>query len=91
MGTRSWPPVWCEIYARKKWFKGEFGVLTKAVEDPDPQLARCYLYITYDKEPYLGTLLFDDRAFCRAVANLLQSHIGDEIEKIGDLDMSHTL
>jgi hypothetical protein len=40
---------------------------------------------------FVGTLIFDDVAFCRQIADLLRDYIGHSIKEIGDLDLSHTL
>jgi hypothetical protein len=52
---------------------------------------RCYLYIEHDGSTYLGCLLFDDHAFCRYVAKLLEDYCNHPISEIGSIDLAHTL
>ena len=40
---------------------------------------------------YIGCLLFDDHAFCRYIAKLLDNYCNRPIAEIGSLDLSHTL
>lgn len=71
--------------------RGEIGVLKYSAQDSNPKKARYYLYITYNNTPYVGSLLFDDMAFCRTISDILKTRIGEEISQIGNLDLSHTL
>jgi hypothetical protein len=45
----------------------------------------------YNKEHYVGALIFHDATFCRQIAAILQAHIGEAISDIGALDLSSTL
>jgi len=71
--------------------QGEIGVLTHVVQDFNPKRPRCYLYITYNGEPYIGSLLFEDWGFCRFIVNFLKEHYGERIEDIAGLDISKIL
>jgi hypothetical protein len=96
-GVPNWPPVWTWVNGTEvdgpenKFPRGEIGILRwvglSALQPPD----RCYLYIDHEQSSYLGCLLFDDRAFCRYVAKLLESYCNRPIAEIGSLDLSHTL
>jgi hypothetical protein len=69
---------------------GEVGVL-KFVRSNSRMSNKCFLVIDFEEELYIGTLIFNDRAFCRQISNLLCDHIGRPINEIGDLDVSHLL
>ena len=71
--------------------RGEFGVIVKAVNASRAKDARCHLYITYDGEPYVGTLGFDNAAFCRFIVAFLKKHIGERIEDIASLEVPERL
>src|SRR5262245_15715436 len=91
-GVPNWPPVWTWVdWVENKLVKGELGILKwvglSGVQFPD----RCYLYIEHEGSTYLGCLLFDDPAFCRYVAKLLESYSNHPITEIGSLDLSHLL
>ena len=88
---RNWPPVWIEKFSENKTLMGEIGVLKTLGVINMKRGTRCYLHITHNGKPYVGSLLFDDAAFCTQIANLLQGQIGTSIADIGDLDLSHTL
>lgn len=83
---RNWPPLWIEKYAENKTLSGEIGVLTH-IASRSKESRRCYLHITYNKKPYIGSLPFDDIAFGSFVRMLLRKHIDETIEEIGDLDI----
>jgi len=68
---------------------GEVGVLTHV--GSDSLVNGCYLHITYNEKPYVGSLLFDDVAFCAFVHALLQQHVNETIERIGVIDVSYTV
>src|SRR5262249_19226298 len=51
----------------------------------------CFLTIYYEESDYMGCLLFDNRIFCRQIANLLQDCCGLPIAEIGSLDLSDIL
>jgi len=91
-GVRNWPPVWTWVDGpENKSPRGEIGILIWAslsgIQPPD----RCYLLINHEGSSYMGCLLFDDPAFCRYIAKLLDSHSNRPIAELGGLDLSHTL
>ena len=71
--------------------RGEIGTLHQALPSKIDPYTKCYLLIEVAGVPYMGTLLFEDAAFCHQLAHFLQKHIGKSIKEIGDLDVSHTL
>jgi hypothetical protein len=92
-GVSNWPPTWVKLAGSMvQWtLRGELGVLSNVlISQIDPR-TRCYLIIEFEGESYMGTLLFEDAAFCLQLHELLQNHIGKSIQKIGGLDLSHTL
>jgi hypothetical protein len=90
-GVRNWPPVWTRV-AQETVIKhsGEIGIL-KQVDCRVRFSNRAFLTVEYEGESYIGTLLFDDPVFCRAVGRLLQKNIDRSIKSIGDLDFWFTL
>jgi hypothetical protein len=91
-GVPNRPPVWTWVDGLENKFpKGEVGILKwvglSGLQPPD----RCYLYIEHEGSTYLGCLLFDDHAFCRYVAKLLESYGNRPIAEIGSIDLAHTL
>jgi hypothetical protein len=90
-GVCNWPPSWistCSVPSEK--LHGEIGIL-KSVKLYDLTPNRCFLIIEFQNMHYMGSLLFEDAAFCRQIHNFLQEHIGQSIKEIGDLDVSHFL
>jgi hypothetical protein len=51
----------------------------------------CFLIIEHEGDEYVGALLFGDPLFCRQVFELLNEHMGEFIQQIGELDISHLL
>jgi hypothetical protein len=92
-GIANWPPVWTQAKKEdNKSMRGEFGVLRYVHwNSMTAGSNRCYLVMEYNREHYVGSLIFDDATFCRQIATLLQAHIGEAISDIGGLDVSHTL
>jgi len=90
-GIASWPPVWINIrdFEAKK-LTGEIGVLTHALLHDDVP-TKCFLAIEFERVQYMGSVIFEDPAFCRQIHALLQPHIGRSIKEIGSLDLSYTL
>jgi len=91
-GVPNWPPVWVWVDGPENKFpRGEIGILKwvglTGIEPTD----RCYLDIDYEGSRYLGCLLFDDHAFCRYLAKLLDSYCNCSITEIGSLDLSQSL
>jgi hypothetical protein len=89
-GLPNWPPTWSWTGGlNNKHPTGEIGIL-KSVELSNVQPAdRCFLTIEHEGSSYMGCLLFDDHAFCRYVAKLLDSHCNRPIADIGSLDLPH--
>jgi len=94
-GMRNWPPTWVQSGGLRDTatptLHGEIGTLTQILLSRIEPYTRCYLLIEFKGESYMGTLIFEDAAFCRQIHNLLQQHCGDSIRRIGNLDLSHTL
>ena len=87
---RNWPPVWIEKFADTPVaLVGEIGIL-KHVGIHSARSKRCYLHIAYNDKAYVGSLLFDDPAFCTLVGELLKTQIHKSIRSIGDLDLAYT-
>ena len=90
-GRSNWPPVWIAVDRRSiKEIVGEIGTLRLAqyrIGYP----ARCHLVIEHQNETFVGTLLFDNGAFCWALTKFLRINLGLRIEEIGALDLSFTL
>ena len=63
-GISSWPPVWTQTRKDSvKTITGEVGVLC-AFQLQD---FRQVLVIGYERETYVGTLIFDSHALCQQV------------------------
>ena len=88
----SWPPVWTKgsTQTDRQTVRGNVGIL-KYVHFFGPRSNKCFLVIEHEGVHFVGTLIFDDVAFCRQIADLLRDYIGHSIKEIGDLDLSHTL
>ena len=90
-GTPNWPPFWSQGGGKdKRIIRDEIGIL-RYIHGVNAPSKNFYLVIEYEKEHYVGTLLFDDLTFCRQIADLLHQHIGRPIGKIGDVDVSHII
>jgi hypothetical protein len=90
-GIANWPPVWTQAKKENnKSIRGEHGVL-RYVHRNSAGSNKCYLVMEYNKEHYVGALIFDSATFCRQIATILQAHIGEAISDIGSLDLSSTL
>jgi|SRR5918999_2561176 hypothetical protein len=89
--VRNWPPVWTQAKREgNRTVRGELGVL-RYVYAHDRSSNKCYLVIEYNREHYVGSLIFDDVTFCRQISSLLQQHVGEPISDIGGLDLSGSL
>ena len=90
-GQSNWPPSWTRTRKNVvKTVRGEIGVLSYVHSIPDSS-NRCYVVMEYEGESYVGTLIFNDIAFCKQVYRTLSLHLKKPIKDIGDLDLSHTL
>jgi hypothetical protein len=86
-GVHNWPPLWTQDTKRgTKTISGEVGVLTYVYSNTRVS-NKCYLVIEYERENYVGALIFDNHPFCAQVALVLQSHVGRPIQEIGDLEL----
>ena len=94
-GLCNWPPTWVKTGGSSDVFqnklRGEIGVLSQVFLSQVTPYTRCYLSVEVEGDFYMGTLLFEDAAFCRQIYELLQQHCGKSIQQIGDLDVSHLL
>lgn len=95
-GARTWPPTWVKTDGSKEaatrgTLCGELGTLTQVLVSKIDPYTRFYLLIHFKDEPYMGTLLFENAAFCQQIAYLLQHHCDESIQQIGGLDLSHLL
>jgi hypothetical protein len=90
-GVSNWPPVWTWIDGpTNKRPRGEIGILKAVFLSNVKPADRCFLRINYEESSYLGCLLFDDYAFCRHIAELLQFCRNRSIAEIGSIDLTHT-
>jgi len=84
-----WPPIWNK-------FKGD-GVVSSEIGYLEhirirAELQSClFLTIGHEGAKFMGSMTFDDSAFCLQLCKLLKSKIGLSIKEIGDLDLSHLL
>jgi hypothetical protein len=92
-GVPNWPPVWTWTGGLENTHaKGEVGILKAATLSNIGSSYKCYLHIYYEGSVYIGCLLFDDHAFCRYIAKLLDNYCNRPIAEIGSLDdLSHLL
>jgi hypothetical protein len=88
-GKPNWPPLWIAS-TDAATLAGEIGVLKDVISDITSQ-RRCFLMIEHDGKNYVGTLKFDDAAFCSLISRLFNRYVGRTIREIGDLDTSSTL
>jgi hypothetical protein len=90
-GVPNWPPVWTWTDGLENTHaKGEVGILKAVTLSNIGPSYRCYLHIYYEGSVYIGCLLFDDHAFCRQLAKLLEGYCNRLIAEIGGLDLSYT-
>jgi hypothetical protein len=74
-GFPNWPPMWTSRLKDDKP-RGEIGILEKPLR---PEMFT------------MGSMAFDDPAFCYELYRLLKSHVGRSIKEIGDSDLSFSL
>ena len=90
-GFPNWPPMWTTTHrARGDKPSGEIGILEKPLR-PEMFTNRLFLLIQHEGLRYMGSMAFDDPAFCYELYHLLKSHVGQSIKEIGDIDLSFTL
>jgi len=91
-GNRSWPPAWLWTAGYDTTHpQGEVGILKAALRSHIQPQDRCFLVMEHCGAEYLGALLLDDPAFCRAIFAILLQHLGNTIQEIGDIDLRYTL
>jgi hypothetical protein len=91
-GRPNWPPAWVQtnLDGGEVFRRLEVGILQLVmVHDRFPN--KIFLVIKHQDNRYIGSLLFNDVAFCRQIGDLLDSYIGRSIEEIGDLDVTSSL
>jgi hypothetical protein len=90
-GVHNWPPIWIETRPRTyAKVTGEIGTLTYVYSNP-AAMNRCTLVIEHEAKTYVGTLTFNNEAFCKQVCELLRLKRSRTIKEIGDLDVNHML
>jgi hypothetical protein len=91
-GIPNWPPIWTQVTdgSTVKTVKGEIGTLASVHYNPK-SWSRCYLFINYKGESYVGTLMVENHPFSGQVMALLKLHLGRPIKEIGDIDLAHML
>jgi hypothetical protein len=88
----NWPPTWMWIDGEEdKRPRGEIGTLKAVTLSKLKPANCCYLYIDHEGPSYVGSLLFDDSAFCSQIVKLLQSYRNRPVAEIGKIDLAHTL
>jgi len=87
-GLKNWPPLWTCAKKNKaeNTVRGEVGVLQYVHCNPQVS-GKCYLIIDYAGETYVGTLVFENLAFCKRISDLLSLHLKKTILEIGDLEI----
>jgi hypothetical protein len=91
-GSRNWPATWMWIDGSEdKHPYGEIGILRAVLLSKIQPANRCLLLISYEGSSYLGSLLFDDPAFCKQIVNLLRNYCNPPIAEIGSIELAHTL
>jgi hypothetical protein len=89
-GVRNWPPIWTTPRRESKLPKGEVGTLEDVITHELFE-HRLYLIMELDDRLYMGSITFDNKAFCETIHAFLQQHLGRLVKEIGDLDVSFTL
>ena len=89
-GFPNWPPMWTTRLDKNDKPTGEIGVLEKPLR-PEMFTNRLFLLIQHEGLRYMGSMAFDDPAFCYELYRLLKSKAGLSIKEIGDIDLSFTL
>jgi hypothetical protein len=64
----NWPPVWTQhTNTGVKTLTGEIGILLYVHARHQPS-NKCFLVIEHGREKFVGTLIFDDEAFCGQIS-----------------------
>ncbi|HEX9787243.1 MAG TPA: hypothetical protein VGB09_04415 [Candidatus Binatia bacterium] len=89
-GLSNWPPIWTWRGGQEnKRARGEVGVLRDVFYSRVEPRSRVYLIVEHDGEEYMGSLLFNDPAFCGQIFELLDKQRGSRVVEIGSLDVNH--
>ena len=87
-GIPNWPPAWTWIDGlENKRPRGEIGILKTVSLSKVLPPNRFYLYIDHEGSSYIGCPMFDDPAFCRHIAEILQFCRNRSIAEIGSLEL----
>src|SRR5262245_56387809 len=89
-GMKSWPPHWVSTRNVNDKPRGEIGILQRVTAHPTIGNG-LFLWINHQGSEYIGSMYFDDVAFCRVIGKVLASKIGVSIREIGYIDLSFTL
>jgi hypothetical protein len=86
-GVHGWPPVWAGRGPHEnECATGEIGIL-RSVRPSLFERARLFLVIEHEDREYIGTLVFEDFGFCQHIYKLLVAHLGQSIQRIGEIDL----
>jgi hypothetical protein len=90
-GVPNWPPVWTlgESESAPKPV-GEVGTLEDVLMN-NFLANKIFVLMLFSAQRYMGSLIFDDVAFCKQIFDLLKLNRGKPIKEIGDLDLAYTL
>jgi hypothetical protein len=88
VSTPSWPPVW--VHSRTEKVYGEVGTFT-GTKINDAISTAIFLTMEFEQKHYMGFLSMNDAVFCGQLNKLLNEHVGQSVEEIGDLDVSFLL
>jgi hypothetical protein len=84
----KWPPAWTFIGGtRGKDPAGEDGTLARVVRSP-AAANLVFLVIDHHEAQYIGSMSFDDPAFCEDIYIALRMSIGWTIAEIGSKDLT---
>jgi hypothetical protein len=89
-GFPNWPPMWTTRLDKNDKPSGEIGILEKPLR-PEMFTNRLFLVMQHEGFRYMGTMAFDDPAFCYELYRLLKSQVGRSIKDIGNIDLLYTL
>jgi hypothetical protein len=85
----NWPPDWIRIDGEGNLkLTGEIGTLRSIVGSRLEPLATIYLMMDFEGGSYMGTLSFSESSLSNQVFELLQQHIGDGLQQVGNLEFS---
>ena len=88
-GYSAWPPRWTATRLNPAdKVSGEIGILEEPLMNAlfDKKI---FMFVNHQEVRYMGSMHFDDLAFCREVFTILKLNIGRSIKEIGDIELSH--